>query len=292
MSNYVQSTNFATKDALPSGDPLKIIKGTEFNTEFVNIATAIASKADFVAGTEGDVKGPASSTDNALTRFDGATGKIIQNSVGILTDAGALSGVTMAAGVITSGTLAVANGGTGATTLAGAGITTLSGTQTFTGSKTFTGGITSNDYNFNATSSIYLQASTVKIDVGSVNGLEITANNLAFNSGFGSVATAYGCRAWVNFNGTGTVAIRGSGNVSSITDNGVGDYTVNFTTAMPDSNYCAVGTVRDEDGTSSPSIFTPETTNIRTVSAYQFRSRAAGSNAAIDTSEANVAFFR
>lgn len=45
------------------------------------------------------------------------------------------------------------------------------------------------------------------------------------------------CRAWVNFNGTGTVAIRASGNVTSITDNGVGDYTVNFTNAMPDANY-------------------------------------------------------
>lgn len=44
-------------------------------------------------------------------------------------------------------------------------------------------------------------------------------------------------RAWVNFNGTGTVAIRASYNVSSITDNGVGDYTVNFTTAMSDVNY-------------------------------------------------------
>jgi len=49
------------------------------------------------------------------------------------------------------------------------------------------------------------------------------------------------CRAWVNFNGTGTVAIRSSFNVSSITDNGTGDYTVNFTTAMPDANYSAVG---------------------------------------------------
>lgn len=47
----------------------------------------------------------------------------------------------------------------------------------------------------------------------------------------------YKCRAWVNFNGTGTVAIRASGGVSSITDNGTGDYTVNFTTAMPDVNY-------------------------------------------------------
>jgi hypothetical protein len=51
---------------------------------------------------------------------------------------------------------------------------------------------------------------------------------------------AYDCRAWVNFNGTGTVAIRASGNVSSITDNGIGQFAVNFTTSLPDSNYAAV----------------------------------------------------
>jgi len=55
-------------------------------------------------------------------------------------------------------------------------------------------------------------------------------------------APIYPCRAWVNFNGTGTVAIRGSGNVTSITDNGTGDYTVNFTTAITDANYSAVAT--------------------------------------------------
>jgi hypothetical protein len=54
-------------------------------------------------------------------------------------------------------------------------------------------------------------------------------------------APLYACRAWVNFNGTGTVAIRASGNVSSITDNGTGDYTVNFTTAMPDANFAHSG---------------------------------------------------
>jgi len=59
-------------------------------------------------------------------------------------------------------------------------------------------------------------------------------------------APIYPCRAWVNFNGTGTVAIRASGNVSSITDNGAGDYTVNFTTAMPDANYApAIATQRN-----------------------------------------------
>jgi len=51
LSNYVQSTNFATKDALTSGDPLKIVKGTEINTEFVNIAVAVATKADLASPT-------------------------------------------------------------------------------------------------------------------------------------------------------------------------------------------------------------------------------------------------
>ena len=60
----------------------------------------------------------------------------------------------------------------------------------------------------------------------------------------------YTCKAWVNFNGTGTVAIRASGNVSSITDNGTGLYTVNFTTAMPDINYSAVASSRRNTGAS------------------------------------------
>jgi hypothetical protein len=64
-----------------------------------------------------------------------------------------------------------------------------------------------------------------------------SSGNFKMNSGYGSVATAYGCRAWVNFNGTGTVAIRASGNVSSITDQGTGLYVVNLATAMPDANY-------------------------------------------------------
>lgn len=58
------------------------------------------------------------------------------------------------------------------------------------------------------------------------------------------------CRAWVNFNGTGTVAIRGSFNVSSITDNGTGDYTVNFTNSMPDTSYAVTfGAMRDSSVT-------------------------------------------
>ena len=52
--------------------------------------------------------------------------------------------------------------------------------------------------------------------------------NFGFDSGFGSAGVAYGVRVFVNFNGTGTVAIRASGNVVRITDNSTGNYTVNF----------------------------------------------------------------
>jgi len=69
------------------------------------------------------------------------------------------------------------------------------------------------------------------------------SDNLQFDSGYGSTATAYGCRAWVNFDGKGSDGIRGSGNVSSITDNAMGDYTINFSTAMPDANYATSGIV-------------------------------------------------
>lgn len=62
-------------------------------------------------------------------------------------------------------------------------------------------------------------------------------------------------RAWVNFNGTGTVTIRGSGNVSSITDHGAGDYTVNFTNALPDANYAAVVNIGFSGTTSSRAFY-------------------------------------
>jgi hypothetical protein len=125
---------------------------------------------------------------------------------------------------------------------------------------------------------------------------EDASGNLAFNSGYGSSAVAYGCRAWVNFNGTGTVAIRASGNVSSITDNGTGDYTVNFTTALADSNYSATGggttTGARSFGTafnvvsSSGAAVAPTTTALR-LSTFQ-----PSSNLAVDGDYVYVAVFR
>jgi hypothetical protein len=69
------------------------------------------------------------------------------------------------------------------------------------------------------------------------------------NDDTGVLATQNGmtgiAKAWVNFNGTGTVAIRDSFNVSSITDNGTGNYTVNLTTAMPNSNYSVIASANN-----------------------------------------------
>jgi hypothetical protein len=110
-------------------------------------------------------------------------------------------------------------------------------------------------------------------------------------------APIYGARAWVNFNGTNTVAIRASGNVSSITDNGAGDYTVNFTTAMPDINYSAVanssavyanyfsGGANINTGTSSATEFAPTTTAIRMQLYYL-------TGGVFDAKYVNVAVFR
>jgi len=75
------------------------------------------------------------------------------------------------------------------------------------------------------------------------------------------------CRAWVNFDGTGTVSIRVDFNVSSITDNGTGDYSVNFTNAMEDANYAAVGMGMNESNSQVivRSTVTATTSSIRVV---------------------------
>jgi len=104
-------------------------------------------------------------------------------------------------------------------------------------------------------------------------------------------APIYGARAWVNFNGTGTVAIRASGNVSSITDNGTGDYTANFTTAMPDGNYAltTAGSLSNVTGTSNRSCFFVIETN---TGSTRIRTVSNQTSSAADFSEVHVGVFR
>jgi hypothetical protein len=96
-------------------------------------------------------------------------------------------------------------------------------------------------------------------------------------------------KAWVQFNGTGTVAIRASYNVSSITDNGTGDYTVNFTNALTDANYSAVGSAMQ--GLSNSNFFFGPVTSAPTTSAFRFITLNT-SFSFTDSLYVSVAFFR
>ena len=120
--------------------------------------------------------------------------------------------------------------------------------------------------------------------------------NLFFNSGYGSAALAYGCRAWVNFNGTGTVAIRASGNVTSITDNGTGVYTINFTTAMPDDNYAVAGFGNWIDNSNANGVVTARATSTKSTTALQVfttnSTQAWAGIGAVDLSQISVSIFR
>jgi hypothetical protein len=101
----------------------------------------------------------------------------------------------------------------------------------------------------------------------------------------------YTAKAWVNFNGTGTVAIRASGNVSSITDNGTGDYTVNFTVAMADANYAVVAMGQEVAGPSLVVMYVSRTSPYATGSIRLQGINSSGlSNT--DTAFVNVAIFR
>ena len=132
-------------------------------------------------------------------------------------------------------------------------------------------------------------ASTAEAIAGTENTKQMTA--LRMREGFNAAGSApvFACRAWVNFNGTGTVAIRGSGNVSSITDEGVGKYLINFTTAMSDANYCAVGCAGSIDsgiGDRQLSTYRTSAATCRVISGQTSTANV------YDAEEVNVAFFR
>jgi hypothetical protein len=177
MSNYVQSTNFATKDALPSGDPLKIVKGTEINTEFNNIAVAVATKADLNSPT---LVSPALGTPSS--------GNLV-NTVGLPIVAG------------TTGTLSVARGGTGVTTSTGSGSVVLSASPTFTGTPAApTASAGSNSTQIATTAYADAAIAAAKQALYPVGSIYINATN-ATNPG-----TLLGFGTWVAF-GAGRVLL-------------------------------------------------------------------------------------
>ena len=110
----------------------------------------------------------------------------------------------------------------------------------------------------------------------------------------GGSAPMFACRAWVNFNGTGTPTIRAAGNVSSITDNGAGDYTINFTVAMPDTDYAVITTGSNDAGDTTYRNTTNQNHSTLTVSSCRIFSHGVNSSAQAkeDAGNISVAIFR
>jgi len=123
----------------------------------------------------------------------------------------------------------------------------ISGDQNGTGNFT----IKAPNSNSDRTLNLPDEAGTVLTNVSDISAANLTGDVAAerITGALNATGTApvYACRAWVNFDGENTT-IRESGNVSSVTDRGTGQYTINFNNSMPDSNYSLVGSARGEDG--------------------------------------------
>ncbi len=276
-------TSFNSITGLSSTTP--IVAGTAA----VGTATT-AARADHVHGSDTTKVSKVSSTDNAIVRFDGTSGAV-QNS-GVVIDDSNNVGIGVTPSAWGSGVKAIeVNPGIGFLSTADGTVQMTYNAYYNSGWKYKTSAAASNYYQLgNAHNWRIAPSGTAEDPITWTTAMTLDASgNLLFNSGYGSVATAYGCRAWVNFNGTGTVAIRASGNVSSITDGGAGSYIVNFATAMPDTDYAvctrAKGTSNIVEGGGSFSTYSTTSVQIQTIA-------ISSPPVATDCLFVNVAIFR
>jgi hypothetical protein len=136
----------------------------------------------------------------------------------------------------------------------------------------------------NGTTRLTVNSSGATIPTATITTLNAPSGVLATQNGMTGIA-----KAWVNFNGTGTVAIRDSFNVSSITDNGTGNYTINFTTAMPNANYAYSGSHSSSSGGASSFILNNVGATAPTTTAARIQCAVSGAD--VDPVYVNCAFF-
>lgn len=196
--------------------------------------------------------------------------------------AASISGAATASAADITGTNTTASGTTGTATITVASATGVAVGQTVTGTGIPIGTTVTAVSGTSVTLSANLTATI------STQPVTFYSNSKAVTPGaIGSQV----CRAWVNFNGIGTVTIRAAFNVSSITDNGVGDYTINFATPMVDENY--IVTLGSGGGTPSLSVASGgAATRARTVNSVPVGSFGYNSGTSNDISQYNVAIFR
>ena len=260
VNNAIRTVMAQLKDqqAGTSGDPFTVA-GTL--TSSGTLAVTGALTLDGAAGNSGQALVSAGSGNTPTWSTLGTMAS--QNATAVAITGGTITGIT---------DLAVADGGTGASTLSANAVLLGNGTSALQTVAPSTSG------------NILTSNGTTWTSAAAPTGITATTGSAPY----------YGARAWVNFNGTSTVTIRASANVSSITDNDTGDYTVNFTNAMPDVNY-SVNTAMGQLGSTNSSnsvTMIKDLTAVPTTSAVRIQAALASNGSGIDVERIYIAVFR
>lgn len=219
MTNYTKTTNFLAKDSLPSSDTAKIIRGSEFDTEFNNLVIAVASKANLASpALTGVPTAPTAGTSTNTTQV--ATTAFVQSKVGTLGTMATqnANAVNISGGSVVGITdVTVADGGTGVSTLPSKAVIIGEGTSAVSSVAPGTSGnvLTSNGTVWESTANTTITATTGTLPY-------------------------YGARGFGYFNGSALSVGTGSKNFGSVAKIATGIFRVTFTTAMPNTNYVIV----------------------------------------------------
>jgi hypothetical protein len=282
------TTNFKTTDTLGTTAMNWYVVATGDGGSYAMSVTGSAATlttARTINGTSfnGSANITTTSWGTARTITIGATGKSVDGSANVTWTAAEI-GVAPATTSEVLGTHT-----TGTVTAATAALTVASATGITTGMYVVGEGITPGT----TVSNIAGTAVTLSANANTTLSADPVSFYVADKLLTPGLVAARLCRAWINFNGTGTVAVRAAFNVSSVTDAGVGEYTINFTTAMPDVNYCAQVTGRTVNTNSNAAgdrttcgAFAYATTSVKCVFSQ------AGNTTNVDTLYTNVSIFR